>query len=61
MNDHITEVLIDQHWFKIEERIVYKLLILSFKAFIVRTAPLYLCELITISMLFQQLACYMFL
>ena len=41
--DHITEVLIDLHWLRIEERIVYKLLIL---AFIDRTAPLYLCELI---------------
>ena len=40
--DHITEVLIDLHWL----RIVYKLLILTFKAFIDRTAPLYLCELI---------------
>ena len=40
--DHITEVLIDLHWL----RIVYKLLILTFKAFIYRTAPLYLCELI---------------
>ena len=44
--DHITEVLIDLHWLRIEERIVYKLLILPFKAFIDRTAPLYLCELI---------------
>ena len=44
--DHITEVLIDLHWLKIEERIVYKLLILTFKAFIDRTATLYLCELI---------------
>ena len=44
--DHITEVLIDLHWLRIEERIVYKLLILSFNAFIDRTAPLYLCELI---------------
>ena len=44
--DHITEVLIDLHWLRIEERIVYKLLILTFKAFIDRTAPLYLCELI---------------
>ena len=46
VNDHITEVLIDLHWFKIKERIVYKILILTFKAFIDRTAPLYLCELI---------------
>ena len=44
--DHITEVLIDLHWLRIEERIVYKLFILNFKAFIDRTAPLYLCELI---------------
>ena len=44
--DHITEVLIDLHWLKIKERIVYKLLIFTFKAFIDRTAPLYLCELI---------------
>ena len=44
--DHITEVLIDLHWLKIKERIVYKILILTFKAFIDRTAPLYLCELI---------------
>ena len=44
--DHITEVLIDLHWLKIKERIVYKILIFTFKAFIDRTAPLYLCELI---------------
>ena len=43
--DHITEVLIDLHWLKIEEGIVYTLLILTFKAFIDRTALLYLCEL----------------
>ena len=42
----ITEVLIDLHWLKIKERIVYKMLIPTFKAFIDRTAPLYLCELI---------------
>ena len=44
--DHITEVLIDLYWLKIKERIVYKILIFTFKAFIDRTAPLYLCELI---------------
>ena len=43
--DHITDVLIDLHWLKIKERIVYKILIFTFKAFIDRTAPLYLCEL----------------
>ena len=31
---HITKVLIDLHWLRIEERIVYKLLILTFNAFI---------------------------
>ena len=40
--DHITEVLMDLHWLKIKERIVYTILILTFKAFIDRTAPLYL-------------------
>ena len=44
--DHITEVLIDLHWLRIEERVVYILLILTFKAFIDCTAPLYLCEVI---------------
>ena len=40
--DHTTEVLIDLHWLKIEERIVYKMFILNFKVFIDRIAPLYL-------------------
>ena len=44
--DHVTEVLIDLHCLKIEERIVCKILILTFNAFIDRTSPLYLCELI---------------
>ena len=44
--NHITEGLIDMHWLKIEERIVYKLEILACNAFIDRTAPLNLCELI---------------
>ena len=46
--DHITEVLIDLHWLKIKGGggVVYKILIFTFKAFIDRTAPLYLCELI---------------
>ena len=38
--DHITDVFIDLYWLKIEERIVYKMLILTFKAFIDRTTPL---------------------
>ena len=44
--DYITEVLIDLHWLRIEERILYKQLIITFKAFIDRAAPLYMCELI---------------
>ena len=44
--DHITEVLIELHWLKIKERIVYTILILTCKAFIYHTASLYLCELI---------------
>ena len=44
--DHITEVLIDLHWLKSKERIVYTMLILIFKAFIDRTSLLYSCELI---------------
>ena len=43
--DHTTEVLIDLHWLKIKERTAYKILIFTFKAFIDRTALLYLCEL----------------
>ena len=42
--DHITEVLIDLHWLKIKARLVFKILILTFKAFI--DCTLYLCELI---------------
>ena len=40
------QVIIVLHWLKIKEWIVYKILILTFKAFIDRTASLYLCELI---------------
>ena len=35
--DHITEVLINLHWLKVEQRIIYKILILT---------PLYLRELV---------------
>ena len=44
--NHVTEILIDLHLLKIDERIMYKLLILTFKAFVDRTTPLYLCDLI---------------
>ena len=43
--DHISEVLVSLHWLKIEQRIIYKILILTFKAFVDHTAPLYLSEL----------------
>ena len=42
----IDPIATDLHWLKIKERIVYTILIITFKAFIDRTAPLYLCELI---------------
>ena len=29
--DHITEVLINLHWLKVEQRIIYKILILTYK------------------------------
>ena len=44
--DHISEVLVSLHWLKIEQRIIYKILILTFKAFVDHTAPLYLSELV---------------
>ena len=42
--DHITEVLINLHWLKVEQRIIYKLLILTYKSFVDLSAPLYLRE-----------------
>ena len=44
--DHITEVLITLHWLKVEQRIIYKILILTYKSFIDLSAPLYLRELV---------------
>ena len=44
--DHISEVLVSLHWLKIEQRIIYKILILTFKAFVDHTAPMYLSELV---------------
>ena len=40
--DHITEDLIDLHRLKIKEKIVYKIIILTFKAFIDRTCSIVL-------------------
>ena len=44
--DHITEVLINLHWMKVEHRIIYKILILTYKSFVDLSAPLYLRELV---------------
>ena len=44
--DHITEVLINLHWLKVEQRIIYKIVILTYKSFVDVSAPLYLRELV---------------
>ena len=44
--DHITGVLIHLHWLKVEQRIIYKILILTYKSFVDLSAPLYLRELV---------------
>ena len=44
--NHITPVLRELHWLRISDRIIYKILILTHKAFH-GVAPVYLCELIT--------------
>ena len=41
-----SEVLVSLHWLRIEQRIIYKILILTFKAFVDHTAPMYLSELV---------------
>ena len=44
--NHITPVLRELHWLRIRDRITFKILILTHKAFH-GVAPVYLCELIT--------------
>ena len=44
--DYISEVLVSLHWLRIERRIIYKFLILIFKAFVDHFAPMYLSELV---------------
>ena len=44
--NHITHVLTEVHWLRINERIIFKILILNHMAFH-GVAPVYLCELIT--------------
>ena len=44
--DHITEVLINLHWLKVEQRIIYKILILTYKSFVDLSVLLYLRDLV---------------
>ena len=44
--DHISEVLVSLHCLRIEQRIIYKILILTFKAFVDHNAAMYLSELV---------------
>ena len=43
--EHITPVLKKLHWLKIQDRIIYKMLMLTYKSYY-NIAPSYLCELI---------------
>ena len=43
--EHITPVLKKLHWLKIQDRIIYKMLMLTYKSYY-NMAPPYLCELI---------------
>ena len=43
--DHITKTLLDLHWLPIQQRILFKILILTYQAYH-KTTPQYLCDLI---------------
>ena len=43
--DHITKTLLDLHWLPIQQRILFKILVLTYQAYH-KTAPQYLCDLI---------------
>ena len=43
--DHISKTLLDLHWLPIQQRILFKILILTYQAYH-KTAPQYLCDLI---------------
>ena len=43
--DHIPKILLDLHWIPIHQRILFKILILTYQAYH-KTAPQYLCDLI---------------
>ena len=44
--EHITPVLKNLHWFKTQDRITYKILMLTYKSYY-NISPTYLCELIS--------------
>ena len=44
--EHITPVLKSLHWLQIQDRITYKILLLTYKSYY-NIAPTYLCELIS--------------
>ena len=46
--NHITPVLREWHWLKINDRIIFKILLLTHKA-VNNTAPEYLCDLIRLN------------
>ena len=43
--EHITPVMMILHWLKIQDRIIYKMLMLTYKSYYNMTPP-YLCEMI---------------
>ena len=43
--DHITPILFELHWLPVKSRIIFKILLLTFKAYH-RLAPVYICDLI---------------
>ena len=44
--DRISEVLVSLHWLRIEQKIIYKIIILTYIAFVDHSAPVYLSELL---------------
>ena len=44
---HISETLMDLHWLPVQQRVLLKVLILTYQAYH-KTAPSYLCDLITL-------------
>ena len=44
--DHMCKVQVSFHWLRIEQRIIYTFLVLTFKAFVDHSASMYLSELV---------------